>query len=102
MSDKVFAEIVSIRAAETEVFYKQGREIARWVHAEDGTVKIYGDVIDGNVKYYVGKTLKEEHLYDEGVMISIKKFTKEGKVLSEKKYVQDHERKEGQGLVNCG
>ncbi|HDT15584.1 MAG TPA: hypothetical protein ENN55_05175 [Firmicutes bacterium] len=86
VSDKIFAEIVSIRTGENEVFYKQGREIARWVHSPDGTIKRYGETIDGLVKYYVGNTLKEEHTYDEGQIVSIKKYNKDGRVISERKF----------------
>jgi len=86
ISEKVYSEIVSIRTGETEVFYKLGREIARWVHGSDGMIKKYGETIDGVVKYYHDKRLKEEHMYDEGVITSIKKYTKEGKVLSEQKF----------------
>lgn len=89
LSDKIFAEIVSIKAGNTEVFYKNGREIARWTHNEDGTIKKYGETIDGIVQYYVNKTLKEEHIYDEGRLASIKKYNKKGQVASERKFLQD-------------
>src|SRR6056297_591217 len=49
LSDKIFAEIVSIKTGNTEVFYKNGREIARWTQNEDGTIKKYGETIDGIV-----------------------------------------------------
>jgi len=89
VSEKIFSEIVSIKTGETEVFYRQGREIARWLHGADGTIKKYGERIDGIVKYYVGKHLKEEHEYDDGYVTAIRKFTKEGKVLSEKKFPRE-------------
>ncbi|MCE5299862.1 MAG: hypothetical protein LLG37_03185 [Spirochaetia bacterium] len=87
LSDKIFAEIVSIMTGTTEVFYKNGREIARWVIDPDGTLKKYGETIEGVVKYYIGKVLKEEHIYDNGILLSIKKYNKKGQVVSEKKYV---------------
>ncbi|MBP7791630.1 MAG: hypothetical protein KA120_01025 [Candidatus Goldbacteria bacterium] len=86
LSDKIYAEIVSVRTGNTEVFYKNGREIARWTHEADGTVKKYGETIDGIVKYYVGKDLKEEHTYDEGFLVSIKKYDKKGRLLSERTF----------------
>jgi len=86
LSDKIYAEIVSVRTGDTEVFYKNGREIARWTHEKDGTVKKYGETIDGVVKYYVGKILKEEHTYDEGFLVSIKKYNKKGQLLSERTF----------------
>lgn len=86
LSDKIYAEIVSVRTGDTEVFYKNGREIARWIHEKDGTVKKYGETIDGVVKYYIGKILKEEHTYDEGFLVSIKKYNKKGQVLSERTF----------------
>jgi len=89
LSDKIFAEIVSVRTGETEVFYKNGREIARWVHGEDGTIKKYGETMDGVVQYYVGKSLKEEHIYDDGFVVAIKKYNKKGQVVSEKKFMKD-------------
>ncbi len=91
LSDKIFAEIVSIKTGNTEVFYKNGREIARWIYSADGTVKKYGETIDGIVQYYVGKTLKEEHIYDEGILTSIKKYDKKGRVISEKVFTKDQE-----------
>jgi antitoxin component YwqK of YwqJK toxin-antitoxin module len=84
LSDKIFAEIVSIKTGNIEVFYKNGKEIARWTTDPDGTVKKYGETIDGIVKYYVGKLLKEEHIYDAGEIVTIKKYNKEGKVISER------------------
>ena len=89
LSDKIFAEIVSIMSDNTEVFYKNGREIARWIHEKDGTIKKYGETIDGVVQYYVGKLLKEEHVYDEGFLASIKKYNKKGQVLSERKFMKE-------------
>ena len=89
LSDRVFSEIVSIMTENTEVFYKNGREIARWIHEKDGTIKKYGESIDGVVQYYIGKALKEEHLYDEGFLASIKKYNKKGQVLSERKFMKD-------------
>ncbi len=89
LSDKIFAEIVSIRTGNVEVFYKNGREIARWTHSPDGTIKKYGEVIDGIVQYYVGKILKEEHIYDEGILTSIKKYDKKGRVISEKTFPKE-------------
>lgn len=86
LSDKIYAEIVSVRTGDTEVFYKNGREIARWTHEKDGTIKKYGETIDGVVKYYVGKILREEHTYDEGFLVSIKKYNKKGQVLSERTF----------------
>jgi antitoxin component YwqK of YwqJK toxin-antitoxin module len=86
LTDKIFAEIVSITTGETEVFYKNGREIARWTHSPDGTIKKYGETIEGVVQYYVGKTLKEEHVYDEGYIVMVKKYNKKGQLLSEKSY----------------
>lgn len=86
LSDKIYVEIVSVRTGYTEVFYKNGREIARWTHEKDGTVKKYGETIDGVVKYYVGKLLKEEHAYDEGYLVSIKKYNKKGQLLSERTF----------------
>jgi len=86
LTDKIFAEMVSITTGETEVFYKNGREIARWTKGADGSIKKYGEVIDGIVKYYVGKTLKEEHTYDDGVLVSIKVYNKKGQVLTERKF----------------
>jgi len=89
LSDKIFAEIVSIRTGNVEVFYKNGREIARWTHSPDGTIKKYGETIDGIVQYYVGKTLKEEHIYDQGILTTIKKYDKKGRVISEKTFLKE-------------
>lgn len=89
LSDRIFAEIVSIKTGNIEVFYKNGKEIARWTYDADGTIKKYGDTIDGIVKYYVGKILKEEHIYDAGTLVTIKKYNKEGKVISEKTILKD-------------
>jgi antitoxin component YwqK of YwqJK toxin-antitoxin module len=86
LSDKIFVEIVAVRTGNTEVFYKNGREIARWTYEKDGTIKKYGETIDGIVKYYVGKILKEEHTYDDGYLVSIKKYNKKGQVLSERTF----------------
>lgn len=86
LSDKIFVEIVAVRTGNTEVFYKNGREIARWTYEKDGTIKKYGETIDGVVKYYVGKILKEEHIYDDGYLVSIKKYNKKGQVLSERTF----------------
>ncbi|HRU38893.1 MAG TPA: hypothetical protein P5511_03370 [Candidatus Goldiibacteriota bacterium] len=86
LTDKIFAEIVSIRTGETEVFYKNGREIARWIHEKDGVVKKYGETIDGVVQYFVDNTLKEEHIYDDGFVVAIKKYNKKGQVLSERTF----------------
>ncbi len=91
VSDKIFSEIVSIRTENNEVFYKNGREIARWTHETDGTVKKYGETIDGVVQYYVGKMLKEEHIYDQGFLTSIKKYNKKGQVITERKFVKENE-----------
>jgi antitoxin component YwqK of YwqJK toxin-antitoxin module len=88
LTDKIFAEIVSITTGENEVFYKNGREIARWTKGADGTIKKYGETIDGIVKYYIGKTLKEEHIYDEGYLVTIKAYNKKGQVLSERSFVK--------------
>jgi len=90
LSDRIFAEIVSVRTDNNEVFYKNGREIARWTHEADGTIKKYGETIDGIVQYYVGKLLKEEHIYDQGFLASIKKYNKKGQVLSERKFVNEN------------
>jgi antitoxin component YwqK of YwqJK toxin-antitoxin module len=88
LTDKIFAELVSITTGETEVFYKTGREIARWIHGADGSIKKYGETIDGVVQYYVDKTLKEEHIYDEGYLVTIKTYNKKGQVLKERSYVK--------------
>lgn len=88
LTDKIFAEIVSIRTGDTEVFYKNGREIARWTHEKDGVVKKYGETIDGVVQYFVENTLKEEHIYDEGYLVTIKKYNKKGQVLTERTFVK--------------
>jgi len=87
LSDKIFAEIVSIKTGNTEVFYKMGREIGKWTYNEDGTIIKEGEIIDGIVKYYVGKTLKEEHIYDEGTLVTIKTYNKKGEVVSEKSFI---------------
>ncbi|MGD0565881.1 MAG: hypothetical protein ABSA34_00960 [Candidatus Goldiibacteriota bacterium] len=86
--DKIFSEMVSITTGETEVFYKSGREIARWLHAADGSIKKYGETIDGVVQYYLDKTLKEEHIYDDGYLITIKTYNKKGQVLRERSFVK--------------
>lgn len=88
LQDKIFAEIVSITTGEIEVFYKNGREIARWTRGADGTIKKYGETIDGVVKYYVDKDLKEEHIYDEGYLVIIKTYNKKGQVLKERSFVK--------------
>ena len=89
LSDKIFAEIVSIKTDKTEVFYKNGREIARWIHSDDGTIKKYGESLDGVVQFFVGKLLKEEHIYDDGFLTTIKKYNRKGEVLSEKSFVKE-------------
>lgn len=88
LTDKIFAEIVSIRTGETEVFYKNGREVARWIHEKDGIIKRYGETIDGVVQYFVDNTLKEEHIYDEGYLVTIKKYNKKGQVLTERTFAK--------------
>jgi len=86
LTDKFFAEIVSIKTGETEVFYKNGREVARWIHEKDGIIKKYGETIDGVVQYFVDNVLKEEHIYDEGFIITVKRYNKKGQVLTERNY----------------
>jgi antitoxin component YwqK of YwqJK toxin-antitoxin module len=86
LTDKFFAEMVSIRTGDTEVFYKNGREVARWIHEKDGVIKKYGETIDGVVQYFVDNVLKEEHIYDEGYIVTIKKYNKKGQVLTERTF----------------
>ena len=86
LTDKIFAEIVSISTGDLEVFYKNGREIARWTHEKDGTIKKYGETIDGVVQYYVDNALKEEHIYDDGFLVTIKKYNKKGQVLTQRDF----------------
>lgn len=86
LTDKIYAEIVSVSTGDQEVFYKNGREIARWTHEKDGTIKKYGETIDGIVQYFVENTLKEEHIYDDGYLVTIKKYNKKGQVLTERNF----------------
>jgi antitoxin component YwqK of YwqJK toxin-antitoxin module len=86
LTDKIYAEIISVRTGDQEVFYKNGREIARWTHEKDGTVKKYGETIDGIVQFFVENTLKEEHIYEDGFMVTIKKYNKKGQVLTERNF----------------
>jgi len=88
LSDKIFAEIISVKTGNIEVFYKNGKEVARWITNPDGTVKKSGETIDGIVQYFVGKTLKEEHIYDDGFLVTIKKYDKNGRVLTERTYAR--------------
>jgi len=88
LSDKIFAEIVSVKTGNIEVFYKMGREIARWTTNEDGTIIKEGETIDGIVKYYIGKDLKEEHIYDDGTLVTIRTYNKKGEVQSEKSFLR--------------
>ncbi|MEI7543106.1 MAG: hypothetical protein WCJ94_07645 [bacterium] len=82
--DKIFAEIISISTGDAEVFYKNGREIARWVKGTDGKIKKTGETMDGIVKYYEDKILKEEHIYDAGNLVNIKTYNKTGQLIMER------------------
>jgi antitoxin component YwqK of YwqJK toxin-antitoxin module len=88
LTDKYFAEMISIKTGNDEVFYKNGREVARWLHDKDGIIKKYGETIDGVVQYFVDNVLKEEHIYDEGFIITIKRYNKKGQVLTERTFVK--------------
>jgi antitoxin component YwqK of YwqJK toxin-antitoxin module len=86
LADKIYAEIVSVSTGDLEVFYKNGREIARWTHEKDGIIKKYGETIDGVVQYYIDNALKEEHIYDDGFLVTIKKYNKKGQVLTQRDF----------------